>query len=1338
MFLITKSNRFLLKYLFNFLCFIIFNKYIQSLDINIQGDDIFDHKEIHFNLTSSKNYIIYRYKLNQEKTNFILQLNSISNIPITIYFYNNNSLNYEDNGDFCDWDNEYTSYRHINKTEFLFQTNQSECYIVFTIKKEYKRNYTDYSGSFNIFQIPVDILLNDFYINKSYFYHIYNNNYTIKDYNNIYIYRINSHNLNFNNNNEIYLHCVIKSIGAEQIIIENDNNEIIYDKNNISNLDYYLNIAESNVYTIKLISEKYIPFSVLFEIMYNKINYIGNNKTICINKLGESNYYFYDEISNGNTDEPFYYILNNYFSKNNIRVGFYRPTNIINLENLTNEELYQISLNGEYTQMQSKHETNDIDIYKYNNEEKNNTNRIFFIQIKVYNSISLDLGKICFKKLPLIKLDLGSMESYKAIYNSTYKSENIGYYYIKYNTSKNSSHKIFLYTSKIDTLTLYKGKVDIVDWNNNEGILCKNKIVEISSENITDKGYTIKLINKNDLSFAFEIINTSINSFIETSIDINKEHPNKEFYINNTIKELFLLNNINYNSNYEEIIIESRVIYGNLTLKYFNLDVIENDFDFDIKNIFNNNNNAYLGFIDIEYPILSNSSLEIIKIINGNYESKIFSEGLLYINRYHQYNNNITKNILKPFYLLQNETKLIVIDNSLDFSSFNYQISLDSKYLNILGKFYITIKIGEQVLYLNKEEHILKGKINNSVNSNDNIIIENSSSKYNFLIWIKLYISDDEEKNYPIIIPFSQFYYIDTIQNNKNYIFSFDWPNFLKCIQNDEKYISFNYFCIRIIYDDNDDNNKNNYKYITKIYHYQIIEDNNFLNNDFYLYNSINSSIENEIEPKKSLSLFQQNYDETKFKQLLDTNKALYTIINMPEQNPNVKLNFYASYIYKEILEPNSLKLFEFSENISSLDINITKPQSYNKDIFFQALFCSDTPEKKISFLYSNNTESDYKKFDIVMTKLSTSNYYGKITLKELQTINYYFNIFLPQKMYFRYLYYDNDYLLYNNYNNFYLNDDKADYNIEIERQGNKIIISFDVFNRNEITNYTVLIKNNEEEKILNECQFISLLSSNRGKNNYIVNYFMDKGNTQKVKVRIDIEKNGNYDIYILAQERNDFNLYKFIGYKEYNFTKSKEDENSNTSSNMVTFLVISNILLLSLIIGIIIYIIYKKNKNTKIINSLSNSLLEKESSSNKDNEKYEKPSTNENSEEINNSISNIQDSNFNILNKEAPLVNGSINDSFDNKFKNIMINNKNNYNNNNYINTEKGDNVDNKNNDEDASESAAPAFNFVKTQNPDENNIGYIFAERNQVKDEQKDDDALKKVFVNVETTKA
>ena len=81
--------------------------------------------------------------------------------------------------------------------------------------------------------------------------------------------------------------------------------------------------------------------------------------------------------------------------------------------------------------------------------------------------------------------------------------------------------------------------------------------------------------------------------------------------------------------------------------------------------------------------------------------------------------------------------------------------------------------------------------------------------------------------------------------------------------------------------------------------------------------------------------------------------------------------------------------------------------------------------------------------------------------------------------------------------------------------------------------------------------------------------------------------------------------------------------------------------------------------------------------------------------------------------------------------------NNKNNSNNN-YINTEKGDNVDNKDNDEDASESAAPAFNFIKTQNPDENNIGYIFAERNQVKDEQKDDDALKKVFVNVETTKA
>ena len=267
----------------------------------------------------------------------------------------------------------------------------------------------------------------------------------------------------------------------------------------------------------------------------------------------------------------------------------------------------------------------------------------------------------------------------------------------------------------------------------------------------------------------------------------------------------------------------------------------------------------------------------------------------------------------------------------------------------------------------------------------------------------------------------------------------------------------------------------------------------------------------------------------------------------------------------------------------------------------------------------------------------------------------------------------------------------------------------------------------------------IVILSSLSFTNNYI-----DKGSSQKVKIRIDLQDFGNYDIYILAQEINDFSLYKFIGYKELNFTKNKNDDNK-PNKMLFNFLIISNAILVLVVIGFIVYFLYKKKKKKNLNNSVNISLLDKNSSqlnySNQENEKFVSIETEISGNVSNNNSSNIQGSNFNLLNKQFPIFNGSINDLEENKFKkNIIINNKENNNDNRDANTEKGNNnndVNDQNYEEDISESAAPAYDFIKTQNPEENNIGYIFAEKNNVKDEIKEDDAIKKVFVNVDTTK-
>ena len=1325
MFRIKRNNN-LFKNIFNIIFFILFYKYIQTIDVNITGGEIFDYTEMTMNLSFIEHYIIYKYNLNEEKSNFILQLNSSSNIPINIYFYNNEKIDYKENGDFVNWETNYTSNINSNKEEFLFQGNKKECYIVFAIKKSYNLSYI---GTFSVFQIPVDILLNEFLFNNSYFFYTYKNNYTFDNYN----YRIDSKNLSIdNNNNKIYLHCMIKAKGTINITFKNGDDDLINEKKNISYLDYYLNITKGNIYNIIINIDIKSAFSVYYKIVYENdtINFIGNNNTICRNILGEASYYFYDEITLGNNYESFYYILKYFLSLNDAFVGYYNSQKYIDLKKINYEELYQMALKGNYTPLASKNEINDIIFYKYRNENINITNNnIIFIQIKINNFNNLNLEKICIRKLPLTKLNINGIGSYKKIYNNSCVLENIGYYYISYINYSNLVKNIFLYTSKVETITLYEGKFDIVEGNEKKGNISKNKILKLPIENAIKNGYTLKILNKDNLKFIFELLYTSIN-YLESSIYLNYMHPNKEIFINDTIQELYLFNNIIYINNNDKLIIEPKIIYGNLTLKYFNLDFIENDFNFDIKNIFENSN---YGFKNFDYPILSNSSFEIIKIINNNFGSKKLSKGLLYINRYNEHVNIISKDNLIPFYLIKKKTKSIAIDNSLDLKIIDYQISLDSNYLSISEQFSITIKIKDQNLYLNKENNILKGKIYNSINKeNNNIVLENSSNKYSFLIWIKLYISEDEEDNIPLIIPLSKSYYIDKPKKNQNFIFSFDWGNILNNIKIYEKYILINNINYQIICD----NKNNNNNYISKGYYYQIITDNNTFNYDFYLSNSINTSIDYELTRNESHYFFQNNFEISELNELFKDNKTLHTIVYMNDEIPITKFSFYINYIYQYILEPNSLLLLDFSEKIYSLDINITQPTIMN-NIFFQVLYCNNAPETEISLLYLNNYEVDYKKYDISYTRLSNNNYYGIINLNELKNSRYKFNIFLPQKMYFHYSYFDDN-------NNYFLYDNNNNYNIEIERTGNKLTVTFDRYDINIITNYSIIIKNNEETKITNECQFISLLST-YNKNNFLVYYSIDKGFTERVKIKIDMNDYGSYDIYIMAETLNDINIFKFMGHKEYNFTEIIDDNDENESNTIVIFLIISNILLILLVIGIFIYIFYKKKKNKKLINSLKNSnlqnsLLDKNSTqlnaSQKENEKYDKPSTNENSDNNSNNISNIQDSNFNILNKGAPAINGSINDS-EEKLKN-SINNKDNIDDNNINNTEEGNNnIDNKNNEEDASESAAPAYNFIKTENPEEHNIGYIFADRNNIEDVKKEDDDIKKVFVNTDTTK-
>ena len=1321
-------NNFLLKIIYNFICFIfLMSKYIKSIDISTYKD-ISDYEQKSLYLQNENHYSIFKYNKNREETNLILRLNTTSSYsPINIYFYNNNEINYEESsGEFKDYSKLYKQeiLNENEEFEFEFESDTKECYIVFSIPISNQ----SYNGSFTVFQIPVDILLNEVMNNNNNFYFLYGNNYTSKSFEPKYVFRIDSNELYNKEDNEIYIHCLTKSFIPKNITIK-DNDNLIYLENNTNNLDYYLNITKKSIYNIELIGliNDNISFSIYFEILYDakeKINFIGDNKSVCKYILGETVYYFYDYTNNikNQLNNSLFYVSYHSSLEKSIILEYFTLYNYTSQDKLNVDELYEIASNGNYTQMKYQKEINKIIYYKYHDEYNRINNNIVIFRMKPNYSKNLNLDLFCLKKLPLIEIN---SDFFEIKFNSDFILDNIGYYYLSYkNTYYNDSlSNILLYASNKNSFEVYEGLYDIVDKNENENKLIDNndKLMFLNTTNIN---YSIKIINFGKFNYTFQLFLTS---FKNSSFFINKKDKNKEIYMNNSFKEFYL---INLNVENKLFVLEPRVIYGHFTTKYFDLDSIGNEPNLKIKDIFSSNYNLEI----IYNSKLTESSLELIKIINNDFNSNVNFDGVIYINRYNL-SDNIIKGILTPFFLQKNEkisSKLMTYYNN---QTLDYIIKYDPNYPELLEENHIKVNIGKERLTLNKKNNIVKGQINNDISGQAIIQFENLSNKYSFLIWIKFYIAEEEEKKFSKILLSSE-YYNAKIKNNGNFIFSLDWNNILNNMKLYRNKIVPNYFNCYIM----GDNNIN----LSKGYYYQTIAENN--NYYFYLYNSNDTSIDYELNMNYSHKFFQNRIDIPKMNQLLNKNKIFHTVLYTQDKVPNTQISFYINYMFQEELEPNSLLLLNFSKSIYSLNLNISKPKASNSNIFLQAIYCNNEEAPEISLLYSKKGYLNYKKHNYSFQKESKNILYYMAKLEDTDNINYLFEIFYPQNLFLQYYYYDDNDNIDDNLNKIF--NDYNYYNINIEKIGEELFVSFDSIELNTLTNYSLLIRNELDEKIINECQFLSLLSSYKPKDLLIFSS-IDNGRNRRVKININIKEYGNYEVYIFAHTLNNIGRYKLLGSKAYSFIIN--DGSQNGSSIFVIFLIISNIILILLIIIIVICYCFKKQKKNILMNSSDNnnsnsnikaSLLSTHSSDNNISnkiEKFDKPSSNENNDKINNEIDNninnkisiIQESNFNILNKDAAIISGSINDEGEN-------NDKNNSQNNNNENTLEGNNdIDNKNLDEENSEGAAPAFNFMKTENPEDNKIDNIFDDRNNIKDEQKDDDSIKKVFVNTDTTK-
>ena len=191
--------------------------------------------------------------------------------------------------------------------------------------------------------------------------------------------------------------------------------------------------------------------------------------------------------------------------------------------------------------------------------------------------------------------------------------------------------------------------------------------------------------------------------------------------------------------------------------------------------------------------------------------------------------------------------------------------------------------------------------------------------------------------------------------------------------------------------------------------------------------------------------------------------------------------------------------------------------------------------------------------------------------------------------------------------------------NIEkIRKVENKDIfsISFDCFLKDTITNYYILILEEKEKNIINECSFLSYLYNYKKnyfpENNYRIlsdsiiynKYisFKDEGITDRISREITFENFGNYKVYILAEEIENYSIYKLLGEKTYSYIEDGNEDIIDEEENEVSIVLIMLIVLLSLLIIILLVFIFYHYIRKENINQIITFTKNDSMNSNKNN----------------------------------------------------------------------------------------------------------------------------------------
>ena len=1237
---------------FSIIYALLFLVEIKSIKANISIKKIYSYREESFYLDKEnpKKYYLYQNTKYEKEKNYdiILQLKNIlkDSYDINIYIYTTNTYIYnlenltKLNETTNDLDNyqykieltpENENYSEYSLSNFENNKNINISYYQFYYLVFLKGNKIDFFKThFTLFNTLDEIEIFPNNLSNSYYYR-YENNYFINNF--IFIFKINRKYFHYKYLNIQLLSFYENSLFNIDIYQKNKTSEIFSHKN-FNKLDYSMPINNTRLFYLNLSFIKNNKdnteknnFAIFFEFLNSDNNIFQNipEKTKKFTFLSGNEIYFLSIIKNssnntGESNRNLFYVLN-FLSKDDILIN----NNYFYLE-------YFLSDKNEYYDEHGIDINNNFLIDLINNNRNNfiksdsiyikldslfffnirinkneNLNKLLILKLYINDNNSknkLKIKSIYFRFLPLILLTGDTYnynKSYYKYYNSQNYLDNIGYYYIP---MKNITKNKILFCPYENTMNLYFGEFDISK-NLMLPSLENQKLYIINPYNSTlFNGITIITINKyNNYFIQFGEIDENILNNLKINIYKNDEKINKEIKINDNIKELYFFNIYSFNYSF---ILDINVIYGNVSVEYLSLDEVISDFDKNFYNIFPFNKevlNKYIKSIDTP-TLIDTSNIEIIRIINNQFINDIdisvnFYKSLLYINKYRIY-NEIEENELLPLFISSYETLAKFKINLNQFTGeIKYKFFLINR--NPFNEEYqdynISISINNESFYLSQIDNNIFHIGVASILRFNQVKITNNCHK-NLLVWVQ--IENFDESNYEVFYA-SQNYFNGVISTGKIYLFLFDYINIIK-----KKDIG--------LYP---------YKFIFHLekpisskcngYYHQLLVNQNFDPKKLVFSPTNINSIYYEITINGDILHL---YDELSFEDfnfILNKDKFYYLNTLLRQINGYLLVNFHMEYKYDLSDKKNELVNFNFNESIYSINYKLAE-ENKNKYLLFQILSCEYISnfnviffKEKTNFSYSSINDDNNGNIE----KISEQNIFGFINLENINNKNEtnFISVIQPRKLFIRYLYTNSkvDMSIINSLDD----ESKYQYNINIEKirkVENKDIfsISFDCFLKNTITNYFILTLKEEEEDIVNECQFLSYLYKFKNKvftidfnnnyNNFFSNSiiykkyisFKDEGINNRISREITFENYGNYKVYILAEELENYSLYKLLGVKTYSYindgTDSTEDKKEGEVSIVLILLIIVLTLLIIILSAFIIYHYVRKENINQII----------------------------------------------------------------------------------------------------------------------------------------------------------